>query len=201
MICGHGHEQNFKYPYLRDSKIIQMPYPQAKAIDQIPAQCPTSPPCQLDIELFMILSYQWNEIHHCKIYGKQKWARLRPSWGRVGYNFSIAFFVVYFSSFSSLSQHIGQFFYRIRWSFLTGNTFFKIFTDTFKLKCLIHATKYSISQIPSGIFGAHQDPWAWVFFHLSKFHLNNNKPFKDCWCNHHAGCNKTKCLYHTTVMF
>ena len=72
MICGHGHEQNFKYPYLRDSKIIQMPYPRAKAIDQIPAQCPTSPSPhhQLDTELFTIVSYQWNEIHHCKIYGK-----------------------------------------------------------------------------------------------------------------------------------
>ena len=32
MICG----QKFKYPYSRDSKIIQMPYPRAKAIDQIP---------------------------------------------------------------------------------------------------------------------------------------------------------------------
>ena len=40
MICGHGHEQKFKYPYLRDSKIIQMPYPRAKAIDQNPAPCP-----------------------------------------------------------------------------------------------------------------------------------------------------------------
>ena len=37
MICGHGHEQKFKYPYPRDSKIIQMPYPRAKAIDQNPA--------------------------------------------------------------------------------------------------------------------------------------------------------------------
>ena len=36
MICGHGHEQKFKYPYSRDSRIIQMPYPRAKAIDQIP---------------------------------------------------------------------------------------------------------------------------------------------------------------------
>ena len=36
MICGHGHEQKFKYPYPRDSKIIQMPYPRAKAIDQNP---------------------------------------------------------------------------------------------------------------------------------------------------------------------
>ena len=36
MICGHGHEQKFKYLYPRDSKIIQMPYPRAKAIDQNP---------------------------------------------------------------------------------------------------------------------------------------------------------------------
>ena len=34
MISGHGHEQKFKYPYPRDNKIIQMPYPRAKAIDQ-----------------------------------------------------------------------------------------------------------------------------------------------------------------------
>ena len=40
MICGHGHEQKLKYPYSRDSRIIQMPYPRAKAIDQIPALCP-----------------------------------------------------------------------------------------------------------------------------------------------------------------
>ena len=33
MICGHGLEQNFKYPN-----------PRAKAIDQIPALCPASPP-------------------------------------------------------------------------------------------------------------------------------------------------------------
>ena len=26
MICGHGHEQKFKYPYPQDSKIIQMPW-------------------------------------------------------------------------------------------------------------------------------------------------------------------------------
>ena len=37
MICDHGHEQKFKYPYPRDSKIIQIPYPWAKAIDQNPA--------------------------------------------------------------------------------------------------------------------------------------------------------------------
>ena len=49
MICGHGHEQKFKYPYLRDSKIIQMPYPQAKAIDQNPTLCPASPPAGLTL--------------------------------------------------------------------------------------------------------------------------------------------------------
>ena len=42
MICGHGHKQKFKYPYLRDSKIIQMPYPRTKAIDPMPP--PPSPP-------------------------------------------------------------------------------------------------------------------------------------------------------------
>ena len=52
MICGHGHEQKFKYPYPWDSKIIQMPYPRAKAIDQNPALCPASPPPRrrLDID-------------------------------------------------------------------------------------------------------------------------------------------------------
>ena len=33
MNCGHEHEQKFKYPYPRDSKIIQIPYLRAKAID------------------------------------------------------------------------------------------------------------------------------------------------------------------------
>ena len=36
MICGHRHEQKFRYPYPRDSKKMQMPYPRAKAIDEIP---------------------------------------------------------------------------------------------------------------------------------------------------------------------
>ena len=44
MICGQGYEQKFKYPYPRNSNIIQMPYPRAKAIDQNPALCPASPP-------------------------------------------------------------------------------------------------------------------------------------------------------------
>ena len=43
MICGHWHEQKFKYPYPQDSKVIKMPYPRAKAINQIPALCPASP--------------------------------------------------------------------------------------------------------------------------------------------------------------
>ena len=42
MICGHGHEQKFRYPY---PKKIQMSYPRAKAIKQNPALCPAfSPP-------------------------------------------------------------------------------------------------------------------------------------------------------------
>ena len=52
MICGHRHEQKFRYPYPRDSKKIQIPYPRAKVIDQNPALCPASrpPPPQLDID-------------------------------------------------------------------------------------------------------------------------------------------------------
>ena len=44
MICG----QKFKYPYDQDSKIIQMPYPRAKAIDQIKSQ-PYAPPAGLTL--------------------------------------------------------------------------------------------------------------------------------------------------------
>ena len=44
MICGHRHEQKLQNPYSRDSKIIQIPYPRAKAINQIPALCPAYPP-------------------------------------------------------------------------------------------------------------------------------------------------------------
>ena len=50
MVCGHGHEQKFRYPYPWDSKKTQMPYPRAKAIDQNPALCPASPPRLLDID-------------------------------------------------------------------------------------------------------------------------------------------------------
>ena len=52
MICGHRQEQKFKYPYSWDSKIIQMPYSQAKAIDQISALCSAFPPPyrRLDID-------------------------------------------------------------------------------------------------------------------------------------------------------
>ena len=55
MICGHGHEQKFKYPHPRDSKIIQMPYTRAKAIDQIPPYAPP-PPCRLDIDGCIMLT-------------------------------------------------------------------------------------------------------------------------------------------------
>lgn len=56
-----GHKQKFKYPYPRDSKIIQMPYPWAKMIDQIPALCPVSPlPCWLDIDRCIT----WVNDHH-----------------------------------------------------------------------------------------------------------------------------------------
>ena len=49
MICGHGHEQKFRYPYPRDSKKIQMPHPRAKAIIKIPPYAP--PPLRrLDID-------------------------------------------------------------------------------------------------------------------------------------------------------
>ena len=44
MICGHGHEQKFKYPDPWDSEIIKMPYPRAKTIDQITALCPLPAP-------------------------------------------------------------------------------------------------------------------------------------------------------------
>ena len=62
MICCHGHQQKFKYPYPRDSKIIQMPYPWAKAINQNPALCPASPPPRrLDIDKCIMcpVTVQW----------------------------------------------------------------------------------------------------------------------------------------------
>ena len=49
MICGHRYEQKFRYPYPRDSKKIEMPYPWAKAIDQNPALCPASTPFGLTL--------------------------------------------------------------------------------------------------------------------------------------------------------
>ena len=59
MICGHRRKQKFKYPYPRDSKVIQMPYPRAKAINQNPALCPASPspPHRLDIDRCIIHEY------------------------------------------------------------------------------------------------------------------------------------------------
>ena len=69
MICGHGHGQKFKYPYSRESKIIQMAYPRAKAMDQIPALCPASPPRRLDIDR-CIIYIEWTL--HRKIYRDSK---------------------------------------------------------------------------------------------------------------------------------
>ena len=59
MICGHGHEQKFRYPYPRDTKKIQLPNPRAKAIDQNPTLCPESlpPPRRLDIDRCIKLAY------------------------------------------------------------------------------------------------------------------------------------------------
>ena len=52
---GHGHEQKFKYPYLPGQQDNSNAYPQAKAVDQIPALChafpsPPPPSSQLDID-------------------------------------------------------------------------------------------------------------------------------------------------------
>ena len=58
MICGHGHEQKFQYPYPRDGKIIQMPYPWAKAIDQNPALCPDSPPLPRRLDIDRCISHK-----------------------------------------------------------------------------------------------------------------------------------------------
>ena len=55
MICGHGYEQKFKYPYPRDSKIIQMPYPRAKAIDQNPGSLYVWPTTRHDYHCFLTL--------------------------------------------------------------------------------------------------------------------------------------------------
>ena len=63
MICGHRHEQKFRYPYPRDSKKIQVPYQRAKAIDQKPALCPPPPPRQLDIDrCISIWSFQIKKV-------------------------------------------------------------------------------------------------------------------------------------------
>ena len=44
MICGHGHEQKFRYPYPPEQQENSNALPRAKAIDQNPALCPASPP-------------------------------------------------------------------------------------------------------------------------------------------------------------
>ena len=62
MICGHMHKK-LKYPYPRDSKIIQVPYLQAKVIDQIPTLCPTCPPPPAGLTLIGALTSCWcNQI-------------------------------------------------------------------------------------------------------------------------------------------
>ena len=43
MICGHGHEQKFKYPYPRGSNIIQNALP--------PGQSDLSNPCPAQTDL------------------------------------------------------------------------------------------------------------------------------------------------------
>ena len=53
MICGHGHEQKFRYPYPRDSKKIQMPYPRPKRSIKIPPYAPP-PPRRIDIDRCII---------------------------------------------------------------------------------------------------------------------------------------------------
>ena len=68
MICGHRHKQKFKHHYPGNSKIIQMPHPGAKAINQTPALCPTFPnprpprPHQLDIQRCITSVHNWE---HC----------------------------------------------------------------------------------------------------------------------------------------
>ena len=68
MICGHGHEQKFKYPYTWDSKIIQMPYPGPKQSIKIPPYAPL--PCRLDIDRcisFTLSDVSLDEnLHSCK---------------------------------------------------------------------------------------------------------------------------------------
>ena len=52
MICGHGHEQKFRYPYPPEQQENSNALPRAKAIDQNPALCPAAPPLprRLDID-------------------------------------------------------------------------------------------------------------------------------------------------------
>ena len=81
MICGHEHEQKFKYPNPRDSKIIQMPYPRAKAIDENPALCPASPPpppFRLDIDRCIISASLQYYGHPAKIKERFYFANLAP---------------------------------------------------------------------------------------------------------------------------
>ena len=81
MICGQGDKQKLKYPYPRDSKIIQIPYqqqqqqqnkiywsqiwPRAKAINQNPALCPASPPPPAGLTLIGALLPQYGVNNYC----------------------------------------------------------------------------------------------------------------------------------------
>ena len=47
----------------RDSKIIQMPYPRAKAINQIAALCPPPSACRLDIDRCIIQALLSQQIN------------------------------------------------------------------------------------------------------------------------------------------
>ena len=71
MICGHVHKQNFKYPYPRDSKIIQMPYPMPKQSIKPPPYALPPHPSRLDVDKCVIsmlfaLKVGWNawKIRH-----------------------------------------------------------------------------------------------------------------------------------------
>ena len=87
MICGHGHEQKFKYPYFRDSKIIHMPHPRAKVINQIPALCPAPRPSPTGLTLIgaQPVSYA-TEACEARGYGKEQkcrrtWSTFNPKAG------------------------------------------------------------------------------------------------------------------------
>ena len=80
MICGHRHEQKFRYPYPRNSKKIQMPYPRAKTIDQNPNVAPPPPsPRRLDIDRCITPVLQVLSWVHVKKIKQQKSGLLSKS--------------------------------------------------------------------------------------------------------------------------